>query len=78
MKVAISLPDQIFAAAERLAEELQVPRSRLYAEAIAQYLDRQGAAAVTARLNALYSQQVSGLAAEFAQTQSAVLADEAW
>jgi metal-responsive CopG/Arc/MetJ family transcriptional regulator len=78
MKVAISLPDPVFAEAERLARELHVPRSKLYADAIAQYLERHGGAAVTAKLNAVYSEQPSNVEPEFANAQSAVLRNEAW
>lgn len=78
MKVAISLPDPVFAAAEQLAKELRVPRSQLYAEAIAQYLERRGAGAVTAKLNAVYAEQDSQVPAGFAQAQLGSLNDEAW
>jgi metal-responsive CopG/Arc/MetJ family transcriptional regulator len=78
MKVAISLPDPVFSAAERLAQELHVPRSKLYADAIAQYLERHGSSAVTAKLNAVYSQQASELEPEFARAQSSILSNEAW
>jgi predicted transcriptional regulator len=78
MKVAISLPDPVFAAAEQLAKELRVPRSQLYADAIAQYLERRGAAAVTAKLNAVYAEQESQVPAEFAQAQLSSTNDEAW
>ena len=78
MKVAISLPDPVFTAAEQLAKELQVPRSQLYAEAIAQYLERRGGSAVTAKLNSVYSEQESNIPAEFASAQSSILSNEAW
>jgi metal-responsive CopG/Arc/MetJ family transcriptional regulator len=78
MKVAISLPDPVFAEAERLAQELHVPRSKLYADAIAQYLERHGGSAVTAKLNAVYSEQSSIVEPEFAHAQSAILSNEAW
>ncbi|ODU41158.1 hypothetical protein [uncultured Aquimonas sp.] len=78
MKVAISLPDPVFAAAEQLAKELRVPRSQLYADAIAQYLERRGAAAVTAKLNAVYAEQESQVPAEFARAQLSGINDEAW
>jgi len=78
MKVAISIPDPVFAEAERLAQELHVPRSKLYADAIAQYLEMHGGAAVTARLNAVYSEQPSDVEPEFAYAQSAILDNEAW
>ncbi len=78
MKVAISLPDPVFTAAEELAKELRVPRSQLYAEAIAQYLERRGSSAITAKLNDVYSAQQSQVPAEFARAQSASLNNEAW
>jgi len=78
MKVAISLPDPVFTAAEQLANELHVPRSQLYAEAIAQYLERHGGSAVTTKLNAVYSEQPSQVPAEFARAQSDILSNEAW
>lgn len=40
MKVAISVPDPIFREAERLARRLKKSRSRLYGEAMAEYLQR--------------------------------------
>lgn len=42
MKVAISVPDQIFDAAERLAKQRVVPRSRLFTEALEEYVSRHG------------------------------------
>lgn len=78
MKVAISLPDPVFKAAEQLAKELRLPRSQLYAEAIAQYLERRGGSAITAKLNSVYSEHESQVPAEFARAQSARLSNEAW
>ncbi len=78
MKVAISLPDPVFAAAEQLAKELCVPRSQLYAEAIAQYLDGRDSTAITAKLNNVYSEQQSEVPAEFASAQLVVVRNEAW
>ncbi len=78
MKVAISLPDPVFAAAEQLAKELRVPRSQLYAEAISQYLDRRGSSAITAKLNSVYSEQQSDVPVEFARAQRVVVRNEAW
>lgn len=78
MKVAISLPDPVFSAAERLADELHVSRSQLYAQALAQYLERYSAPAVTAKLNAVYGREPSTLDPVFAQAQSAALHDETW
>jgi metal-responsive CopG/Arc/MetJ family transcriptional regulator len=78
MKVAISLPDPVFNAAEQLAEQLHVSRSQLYAQAIVQYLQRVGAPAVTAKLNAVYGRESSTIDPAFGHAQSSVLDDEAW
>jgi predicted transcriptional regulator len=53
MKTAVSLPDVLFRQAERLARRLRKSRSRLYSEAVAEYVARHDPDAVTARLNEL-------------------------
>lgn len=53
MKTAVSLPDVLFRQAERLARRLRKSRSRLYSEALAEYVARHDPDAVTARLNEL-------------------------
>lgn len=40
MKTAISLPDEVFFAAERQAERVKKSRNQLYAEALTEYLAR--------------------------------------
>jgi metal-responsive CopG/Arc/MetJ family transcriptional regulator len=47
MKTAISVPDAIYAEAERLARRLKKSRSQLYSEAVAAYLRRYDAEALT-------------------------------
>lgn len=47
MKTAISIPDAIFAKAEKLARRLKKSRSALYRQAIAEYLARHDPDAVT-------------------------------
>ena len=78
MKIAISVPDEIFEAGEHLAKQLGLSRSQLYADALSAYLSERGAAAVTAKLNAIYAQESSKLDAAFARSQLNRLADEAW
>ncbi|MDE0230391.1 MAG: hypothetical protein OXJ62_16195 [Spirochaetaceae bacterium] len=51
MKTAVSLPDELFQAAERHARRSRKSRSRLYAEAIAEYLDRHAPDEVTAAMD---------------------------
>jgi len=51
MKTAISLPDAVFRDAERLAKRLKKSRSKLYMEAVAEYVARHEPEAVTEALN---------------------------
>lgn len=78
MKVAISLPDPIFEAAEHLAEEMRIPRSQLYAEALASYLSTHGGAAITAKLNEVHGAAAIPIEPAFISAQSRTLNHEAW
>jgi metal-responsive CopG/Arc/MetJ family transcriptional regulator len=51
MKVAVSIPDDVFKEAERLAKKLKKSRSKLYAIAIAEYLARYAEHEITQQLN---------------------------
>ena len=59
MKVAISVPDPLFEAADALARQLKKSRSQLYAEAVAAYLGAVGEDAVREQLDAVYATQDS-------------------
>jgi metal-responsive CopG/Arc/MetJ family transcriptional regulator len=78
MKVAISVPDPVFDAAERLAKQRAVPRSHLFTAALEEYVSRHGSEAVTKRLNAVYAVEHSALEDVMAHTQIETIADEAW
>ena len=47
MKTAVSLPDDVFRAAERHAHRTRKSRSQLYAEALSEYLSRHAPDEVT-------------------------------
>jgi hypothetical protein len=78
MKIAISVPDEVFEAGEHLARQLGLSRSQLYSDALTAYLSARGAQAVTEKLNAVYSQEESRLDPVLAQSQLSRLANEAW
>lgn len=78
MKVAISLPDPIFSAAEKLAHRLRVSRSQLYAQAIEEYLGKRQDSLVTERLNAIYSAAQEALDPALAAAQTGAVGHEAW
>jgi metal-responsive CopG/Arc/MetJ family transcriptional regulator len=78
MKVAISVPDEVFEAGEHLARQLKLSRSQLYSDALALYLSARGATAVTARLNAVYGSNTSNLDEAFVAAQEKILSHETW
>jgi metal-responsive CopG/Arc/MetJ family transcriptional regulator len=51
MKTAISVPDEIFQAAERLARRSKTSRSELYSRALDEYLARHSPDEVTEAMN---------------------------
>lgn len=53
MKVAISLPDELFEQAELLAEQRRTSRSQLYARALEEYLARYAPDAITVAIDRL-------------------------
>ena len=55
MKTAISVPDEIFEAAEQAAKTLGLSRSELYATAVREYVERYRRDSVTDKLNAVYA-----------------------
>ncbi len=78
MKTAISIPDDVFDAADEMAKRLGMSRSQLYATAVREYLDAHRSRGVTARLDRLYEHQDSRLDLRVAEAQSASLDDESW
>jgi hypothetical protein len=56
MKTAISLPDEVFRAAEKHAKRARKSRSQLYAEAISEYLVRHAPEEVTDAMNQIVDQ----------------------
>lgn len=78
MKIAISLPDSVFDAAEQLARRLKKPRSRLYAEAIAEYVGAHSSESITEQLNRVYGAEPSSLDESLKRAQFRVLSNETW
>lgn len=78
MKTAISIPDEVFDAAEKLATRLGMSRSQLYATALRQYLEAHRSRGVTARLDAVYNDNDSSLDLRVAEAQTTSLGEEDW
>ncbi|MBV1878762.1 MAG: ribbon-helix-helix domain-containing protein [Pseudomonadales bacterium] len=78
MKTAISIPDQIFAAAEQTAKRLGISRSELYASAVRDYIESHVSEEITEKLNQVYSAEKSALDSSLQSMQSSSLGKEDW
>ena len=78
MKTAVSLPDDLFQAADELAERTELSRSELYARALREYLERHDHDQVTARLDALAAEIDTGVAPEMKRATRRLLERSEW
>ena len=80
VKIAISIPDRLFEAAERLAKRLGMSRSELYSKAVANYVGENRSSDVRERLDAVYDRapELSQLEAGTRRIQSRSISTEKW
>jgi hypothetical protein len=78
MKTAVSIPDPVFNAAEKLADRLGISRSQLYTRAISELLEQRREDRVTEDLDRIYAQEPSVLDPALARLQTASLAKDDW
>ena len=78
MKTAISLPDDLFQSADKLAVEMGVSRSELYATAVAEYLAKHRDEDVTALLNEVYREESSRLNPDIGRAQGCSVSTDVW
>jgi metal-responsive CopG/Arc/MetJ family transcriptional regulator len=56
MKTAVSIPDDVFEGAERLARRMKTSRSRLFSDALREYLARHAPDKLTEAMNAAFAE----------------------
>jgi len=78
MKIALSIPDELFDSAETLGKRLGVSRSRLYATALADYVAKHQSRKVTARLDAVYATAESRPDRPLRRAQARSLPRDSW
>lgn len=78
MKTAISVPDKIYAEAERLSRRLKKSRSQLYAEAVTEYLARHDPDAITEAMNRVCEETDTGLDPAFTVATAKTLKRVEW
>jgi metal-responsive CopG/Arc/MetJ family transcriptional regulator len=59
MKTAISLPDPLYLAAEKVATRLGIPRSQLFARALEEFIYNHKEERITEELNKIYSNNIT-------------------
>ena len=78
MKIAVSIPDPIFEAADQLAKERSIPRSQVFAEALSTYLELSNSESVTTLLNEVYGRESSKADDALTKAQFGAINHEAW
>ena len=78
MKTAISIPDSIYWAAEKLAVHLGMTRSALYTKAINKFLLEFRNDRITEKLNTLYEKETSGLDSVLEKMQLISSEEDEW
>ena len=78
MKVALSIPDELFETAETVSKRLGVSRSRLYATALAEFLAKHRGRKVTDRLNTVYGVEESRVEPDVRRLQRRSLERDSW
>jgi metal-responsive CopG/Arc/MetJ family transcriptional regulator len=78
MKTAISIPEDIFALAEGLAQRLGISRSELYTRAVKKFVAENRHARITEELNKVYETESSSVSPELLEAQSRSIPEEDW
>lgn len=76
MKIAISVPDPVFEAAERLVQSSGVSRSKLYSQAVEDYVKKHQGEDIRQALERVYGSEPSTLDPVWERCQLEVLREE--
>lgn len=78
MKTAISIPDNVFESAEKLANRLGKSRSQLYTQALSSYLLKHRNDNLTRKLDEIYESETSVLDSGLDAMQRESLPKDRW
>lgn len=79
MKTAISIPDDLFEAAEKMAHKLKISRSELYQQAVSQFLVQHGSDMVRESLDRVYAKKSNrGLDPMIRAISEQIIKEEDW
>ena len=78
MKTAISVPDDLFREADAYAKRHGASRSKLYSDAVAEYLEKRRREDITAKLNEVLAETRNDLDPVIARMQAASIGPSDW
>jgi hypothetical protein len=78
MKVAVSIPDELFDSAESLGKKMGVSRSRLFATALAEFVAKHRGRKITEHLDAVYAAEDSRLDSRLRRVQARSIGERSW
>jgi len=78
MKTAVSVPDDLFRAGERVAQRLGLSRSGLYSRALREFLVRHDDEEITRRLDEVYERESSAVDPAISRIAARALPKESW
>lgn len=78
MKTAVSIRDNIFQNAEKYAKKAKISRSKLYSDALEEYLAKRNEEELIAQINAVCEEVDTSLDPAIREYQNRVLKREKW
>ena len=78
MKTAISIPNDVFAKAEKLSKRLKISRSELYSKAVNKFIEEKKTIDITKILNEVYNDNNSSVDKTLYKMQLIGLDKEDW
>ncbi|MBI4585964.1 MAG: hypothetical protein HY717_18290 [Planctomycetes bacterium] len=78
MKTAISIPDALYKEAEKFARKKKISRSKLYCEAVSEFIFRHDPDAITDSMNKLCSQVNTRMDPAFKAASIRTLKNSEW
>jgi metal-responsive CopG/Arc/MetJ family transcriptional regulator len=78
MRTAISIPDSLFKAAEKLARQRKISRSELYSQALSEFLSKHDRERIKAQIAQIAAEVDTSLDPALIHSQARVLSKDRW
>lgn len=78
MKTAISIPDTLFEAAEKLARQRKISRNELYTQALSEFLSKHDRERIKAKIAEVAAEVDTSLDPALIHSQARILSKDRW